>query len=88
MGEAAFVAEAFPLRSFLVTNSLFFIACASVGSKALSLDPDNIQALLNKAGLKLFLGKKEEAQKFLKEVIRRDNNNEQAKYLLKNITKN
>ncbi len=56
--------------------------------KALSLDPDNIQALLNKAGLKLYLGKREEAKKFLKEVIKRDYNNVQAKYLLKNITKN
>jgi hypothetical protein len=55
--------------------------------KALALDPDNIQALLNKAGLKLFQGKREEAKTFLNEVIRKDNNNEQAKYLLKNITK-
>ncbi len=53
--------------------------------KALSLDPDNIQAFLNKAGLKLFLGKRNEAKKFLNEVMRRDYNNVQANNLLKNL---
>ena len=52
---------------------------------ALALDPDNIQAFLNKAGINIYLGKKKEAAKYLKEVLKRDKKNEKAKLLLKQI---
>jgi Flp pilus assembly protein TadD len=53
--------------------------------KALSLDPDNLQALLNKAGVKLLQDKKKDAIWYLKEVLKRDAQNHQAKILLNRL---
>ena len=53
--------------------------------KALALDPDNLQAFFNKAGIMLYLGKKKEAAVFLREVLKRDNSNLKAKQLLKKL---
>lgn len=50
--------------------------------KALALDPDNIQALLNKAGVFIFSGKKAEAVSCLKRVLEIDPSTEQAKMIL------
>lgn len=54
--------------------------------KALSLDPDNIQAFLNKAGAMLYLGKEKEARFYLLEVLKRDKSNEQAKRILSQLS--
>lgn len=53
--------------------------------KALSLDPDNIQALMNKAGIQIFLGKKKEARNLIIEVLKRDKDNYNAKLILKQL---
>jgi Tfp pilus assembly protein PilF len=52
---------------------------------ALQLDPDNIQALLNKAGISLFKGNRKEAVWLLKEVLKRDSMNEKAQMMLSSI---
>jgi len=52
---------------------------------ALSLDPDNIQAFFNKAGIRLFLGNRKEAISYLKEVLKRDKKNERASIILKQL---
>ncbi len=54
--------------------------------KALSLDPDNVQAFLNKAGAMLFLGREKDAKMYLKEVLKRDKSNEQAKRILSQLS--
>jgi tetratricopeptide (TPR) repeat protein len=54
--------------------------------RALSLDPDNVQAFLNKAGAMLFLGREKEAKMYLKEVLKRDKSNEQAKRILSQLS--
>lgn len=56
--------------------------------KALALDPDNEQALLNRAGTKFFLGKKAEAKKLLDRLLVLNPSNENAKLLLKKLTNN
>ncbi len=53
--------------------------------QALALDPDNLQAFFNKAGLMIFLGKNKEAGRYLNEVLKRDKNNVRAKLLLKKL---
>ncbi len=53
--------------------------------KALLLDPDNLQALLNKAGLLLLTGKKEESKQYIREVLKRDKTNVTAQTLLKQL---
>ncbi len=53
--------------------------------KALALDPDNMQALFNKAGILIFLGKKKEAVNYLKEVLKRDKDNQKAKIILSQL---
>ena len=53
---------------------------------ALALDPDNLQAFFNKAGVMLYLGKKKEASVFLNEVLKRDKTNIKAKLLLKKLS--
>ncbi len=50
--------------------------------KALALDPDFQQALLNKAGLYNYQGKKKEAAGFLRRILRRDPGNEAVKQVL------
>ena len=57
----------------------------SLYNKALALDPDNLQAFFNKAGIGFYKGNKSEASKYLKEILKRDKNNEKAKLLLKQV---
>jgi hypothetical protein len=52
---------------------------------ALALDPDFEQALLNKAGLLNYLGKKEDARNLLRRIIRRNPQNAQVKQLLEQL---
>ena len=58
----------------------------SLYNKALSLDPDNIQALLNKSGLLIYQGKRREARELLFRVLKRERGNAQATMLLKEIS--
>jgi hypothetical protein len=51
--------------------------------KALKLDPDNVQALLNRAGTQVFLNKPKEARKLLQQVLVVDPSNNRAKQLIK-----
>lgn len=53
--------------------------------QALALDPDNLQAFFNKAGIMLYLGKKKEASMFINEILKRDKDNVKAKLLLKKL---
>jgi cytochrome c-type biogenesis protein CcmH/NrfG len=56
--------------------------------KALALDPDNIQALLNKAAVLLIAGKNADALKYVQQVKRLDKTNPQALSILRNMNKN
>ena len=51
--------------------------------RALSLDPDNEQALINKAGTQVFLNNSPEARKLLKRVLAVNPQNSRARELLK-----
>jgi tetratricopeptide (TPR) repeat protein len=51
-------------------------------NKALALDPDYEQAMLNKAGLKIYKHQYKEAQQLLQRIIKKNSNNVQAKDLL------
>jgi Tetratricopeptide repeat/Cytochrome c554 and c-prime len=51
--------------------------------RALSLDPDNEQALINKAGTQVFLNNKPGARKLLKQVLAMNPKNSRARELLK-----
>jgi hypothetical protein len=53
--------------------------------RALALDPDNLQALLNMAGLKLYNGEVIAARFYLREVLKRDARNKQALYILRGL---
>jgi tetratricopeptide (TPR) repeat protein len=53
--------------------------------KALALDPDNEQALLNKAGTLMYLGKKSEAKKILQRILKVNPENEKAKKVLQSF---
>lgn len=53
--------------------------------KALSLDPDNPQALINRAGTQVFKGNIREARNYLKSVLLLNPANRQAKELLSRI---
>jgi tetratricopeptide (TPR) repeat protein len=55
---------------------------------ALALDPDNVQALLNMAGLSMLNGNKSDCRKYLNEVLKRDRSNQTAKTLLDRLGKN
>ena len=57
------------------------ISADEMYAKALALDPDNEQALLNMAGTKYFLGKKGEAGKLLDRLLIINPANETAKIL-------
>jgi tetratricopeptide (TPR) repeat protein len=57
----------------------------SLYDKALSLDPDNIQAFMNKAAIRLMIGENLQAKKFLQEVLKRDKSNVLALRILKQI---
>lgn len=52
---------------------------------ALALDPDNEQALLNKAGTLVFLNKTDEAKKYLKRILAIDPGNKKAMLLVKSL---
>lgn len=51
-------------------------------AKALALDPDNEQALLNRAGTRFYLGKKKEAKALLDHLLVLNPGNENAKALM------
>ncbi len=53
--------------------------------KALSLDPYNQQALLNKAGLLIYLGRNKEATAVVKRILRRYPDNKEAKEILQRM---
>ena len=55
--------------------------------KALALDPDNEQALLNKAGTLIYLDKKKESQKLLKRILFLNPENSEAKAVLQSLSK-
>jgi tetratricopeptide (TPR) repeat protein len=55
----------------------------SLYSRALALDPDNEQALINKAGTQVYLNKPEEARKLLMRVLSVNPSNDRAKQLLR-----
>lgn len=55
-------------------------------NQALRLDPDFEQALLNKAGLYNFLGKREEAKAVLKQMLKRNPKNTQVQQLLQQLS--
>ena len=57
-------------------------------AKALALDPDNEQALVNKSGTKMLLGKKEEAKKLLDRVLMVNPDNAKARAMRSQITGN
>lgn len=59
------------------------VKARSMYEKALSLDPDNIQALMNMAGLNLFEGNREEAGVYFRKVLAIDPKNEQVIRMLK-----
>jgi tetratricopeptide (TPR) repeat protein len=63
-------------------------AAEKLYDKALSLDPDNTQAWLNKAGIMIYLGKKKEAVIYLREVLKRDSQNEKARIILNHLLLN
>jgi Flp pilus assembly protein TadD len=54
--------------------------------KALALDPDNEQALLNKAGTLIYMGKKTESRKILQRLIKSNPRNEKAKDILQSLS--
>jgi tetratricopeptide (TPR) repeat protein len=56
--------------------------------EALTLDPDNVQALYNKAGTLHYLNKNGDARKILQRLVKLDQGNEKAKVLLKNLSGN
>lgn len=51
-------------------------------NRAIALDPDYPQALMNKAGLLMVTGKKAEAKKILEAILRKDPENKNAKDLV------
>ena len=53
--------------------------------QALQLDPDNEQALLNKAGTLIYLHEKIESKKMLKRLLKINPNNEKAKSVMNSI---
>ncbi len=56
--------------------------------RALALDPDNEQALFNKAGTLIYLGKKNESKKILQRLIKSNPGNERAKAVLQSLSIN
>ena len=56
--------------------------------KCMPLDPDNEQALVNKSGTKMLLGKKEEAKKLLDRVLMVNPDNAKARAMRSQITGN
>ncbi len=58
---------------------------SSFYDKALQLDPDNEQALFNKAGAFLYLEKNDDAKKILQRVLKMNPENEKVKILLKSL---
>ena len=60
----------------------------SLYDKALSLDPDNEQTIINKAGSLLYLDRKEEAKKMLRILIAKNPHHEKAKALLNSLVRN
>jgi len=57
-------------------------------NKALQLDPDNEQALFNKAGTLLYQGRTAEAGGILNRILKLDPANEKARILLQSLRKN
>ncbi len=55
--------------------------------KALALDPDNIQAYLNKAASEIYAKDEKAARSLIGEVLKRDRNNETARMLLNNLNR-
>lgn len=55
-------------------------------NKALTLDPDNVQAMINTAGIYIFKNDLISAQKVLRKALRTDPRNEQVKTLLARIS--
>ncbi len=55
---------------------------------ALALDPDNEQALFNKAGTLMYLDKKAEAKKILLRILKLNPKNEKARVVLESISMN
>lgn len=53
--------------------------------KALALDPDNEQALLNKAGTLIYLDRKKESKKMLERIVKLNPKNEKAKLILNSM---
>ena len=79
-------ASAYVSLGFLIlTSERDVLKAGRMYDKALALDPDNLQAFFNKAGIMLYLGKKKEAAVFLNEVLKRDKSNLKAKQLLKKL---
>jgi tetratricopeptide (TPR) repeat protein len=58
---------------------------ASCYDKALELDPDNEQALFNKAGALLYLERNGDAKKILQRVVKMDPKNEKARAVLQSL---
>ena len=58
----------------------------SLYDKALALDPDNEQALFNKAGAMLYLTRNKEAKKLLERVMKMDPQNRKAKAILMSLS--
>ncbi len=56
--------------------------------EALALDPDNEQALFNKAGTLIYLDQKSESKKILLRILKSNPKNEKAKAVLKSISLN
>ncbi len=79
-------ASAYVSLGFLIlTTDRDVLKADRMYDKALALDPDNLQAFFNKAGIMIYLGKKKEARRYLNEVLKRDTNNEKAKLLLRRL---
>ena len=74
------------LGFLILTTERDVLKAEKMYDMALALDPDNLQAFFNKAGVMLYLGKKKEASVFLNEVLKRDKTNIKAKLLLKKLS--
>lgn len=78
-------AEAFTNLGFAYLKKSNYDKALEYYNKALLLDPDFAQALLNKAGLCNILGQKSEAKKLLQQIVKRNPKNEDVRALLKSL---
>jgi tetratricopeptide (TPR) repeat protein len=82
-------ASAYVNYGFLLLSSYGDVKNAEkMYDNALKLDPDNIQALLNKAALYLIKGNNSEAKFYVSRVMKIDKNNPKAREILYQMNKN